>query len=123
MTAIAAGFTGLLSLFNIAGRFFWGSLSDRIGRKATYALFFTLGVSLYAAVAWATQHASLALFVAGFCIVLSMYGGGFATVPAYLADLFGTRVIGAAALLPLAWGPLGHAAEGAATVPALAREP
>ena len=95
MTAIAAGFTGLLSLFNIAGRFFWGSLSDRIGRKATYALFFTLGVSLYAAVAWATQHASLALFVAGFCIVLSMYGGGFATVPAYLADLFGTRVIGA----------------------------
>lgn len=95
ITAIAAGFTGLLSLFNIAGRFFWASLSDRIGRKATYALFFLIGMLLYVAVAWATEHASLAVFVGGFCIVLSMYGGGFATVPAYLADLFGTRMVGA----------------------------
>jgi MFS family permease len=95
MTAIAAGFTGLLSLFNIAGRFFWASLSDRIGRKATYGLFFSLGMSMYAAAALATERASLAVFVGAFCIVLSMYGGGFATVPAYLADLFGTRMVSA----------------------------
>jgi MFS family permease len=95
MTGIAAGFTGLLSLFNIAGRFFWASLSDLIGRKATYAVFFVIGISLYAAVAWATQQAYLGLFVIAFCIILSMYGGGFATVPAYLADLFGARMVSA----------------------------
>jgi MFS family permease len=95
MTAIAAGFTGLLSLFNIAGRFFWASLSDRIGRQPTYAAFFVIGIALYAAVAWATQQAYLGLFVIAFCIILSMYGGGFATVPAYLADLFGARMVSA----------------------------
>jgi MFS family permease len=95
MTAIAAGFTGLLSLFNIAGRFFWASLSDAIGRKATYATFFVLGILLYLAVAWATQQGYLGLFVAAFCIILSLYGGGFATVPAYLADLFGARMVSA----------------------------
>ncbi len=93
--SIAAGFTGLLSLFNIAGRFFWASLSDYIGRKATYYTFFILGIALYASVPWAAHAGHLALFVAAFCIVLSMYGGGFATVPAYLADLFGTKVVGA----------------------------
>jgi MFS family permease len=95
IAAIAAGFTGLLSLFNIAGRIFWASLSDRIGRKATYAVFFLLGLVLYASIPWTAATASLALFVAFFCVILSMYGGGFATVPAYLADLFGTRMVGA----------------------------
>ncbi len=95
IAAIAAGFTGLLSLFNIAGRFFWASLSDYIGRKATYYTFFILGIALYASVPWTAHAGHLALFVAAFCIVLSMYGGGFATVPAYLADLFGTKVVGA----------------------------
>lgn len=95
VTAIAAGFTGLLSLFNIAGRFFWASLSDAIGRKTIYAVFFVLGIALYIAVAWAAEREFLALFVAAFCVVLSMYGGGFATIPAYLADLFGTRMVGA----------------------------
>jgi MFS family permease len=95
IAAIAAGFTGLLSLFNIAGRIFWASLSDRIGRKATYAVFFLLGLVLYASVPGTAAAGSLALFVACFCVVLSMYGGGFATVPAYLADLFGTRMVGA----------------------------
>jgi MFS family permease len=95
IAAIAAGFTGLLSLFNIAGRIFWASLSDRIGRKATYAVFFLLGLTLYASVPWTAATANLALFVAFFCVILSMYGGGFATVPAYLADLFGTRMVGA----------------------------
>ena len=95
IAAIAAGFTGLLSLFNILGRIFWASLSDRIGRKATYTAFFVLGVALYASIPWTAQTANLALFVAFFCVILSMYGGGFATVPAYLADLFGTRFVGA----------------------------
>ena len=95
IAAIAAGFTGLLSLFNIAGRIFWASLSDRIGRKATYAVFFLLGLTLYASIPWTAATENLALFVAFFCVILSMYGGGFATVPAYLADLFGTRMVGA----------------------------
>ena len=95
VAAIAAGFTGLLSLFNIGGRFFWASLSDRIGRKNTYFVFFALGIVLYASAPWAAHLGSKALFVASFCIILSMYGGGFATVPAYLADLFGTQFVGA----------------------------
>jgi MFS family permease len=91
----AAGFAGLLSLFNIAGRIFWASLSDRIGRKATYAVFFSLGMLLYASVPFAGRTGSLVLFVAIFCIILTMYGGGFATIPAYLADLFGVAFVGA----------------------------
>ncbi|MBV9696414.1 MAG: OFA family MFS transporter, partial [Gammaproteobacteria bacterium] len=95
IAAIAAGFTGLLSLFNIAGRIFWASLSDRIGRKATYTVFFSLGIVLYSAIPWTAATGSLPLFVLSFCIILTMYGGGFATVPAYLSDLFGTRMVGA----------------------------
>jgi MFS family permease len=95
IAAIAAGFTGLLSLFNIGGRFFWASLSDYIGRKNTYYTFFLLGIALYAAAPWAAHVGNKALFVAFFCIILSMYGGGFATVPAYLADVFGTQFVGA----------------------------
>ena len=95
IAAIAAGFTGLLSLFNIAGRIFWASLSDFLGRKLTYAVFFVLGILLYSSIPWTASTGSLALFVAFFCVALSMYGGGFATVPAYLADLFGTRMVGA----------------------------
>jgi MFS family permease len=95
IAAIAAGFTGLLSLFNIGGRFFWASFSDYIGRKYTYFVFFTLGVALYALVPNLGHLGNVALFVAAFCIILSMYGGGFSTVPAYLADLFGTQMVGA----------------------------
>jgi MFS family permease len=95
IAAIAAGFTGLLSLFNIGGRFFWASLSDYIGRKNTYYTFFLLGIAMYALAPWAAQSGNKALFVAFFCIILSMYGGGFATVPAYLADIFGTQFVGA----------------------------
>jgi MFS family permease len=95
IAAIAAGFTGLISLFNIGGRFFWASLSDYIGRKNTYYTFFLLGIVLYAAAPWAAHIGSKALFVAFFCVILSMYGGGFATIPAYLADVFGTQFVGA----------------------------
>ena len=95
IAAIAAGFTGLLSLFNIGGRFFWASFSDYIGRKNTYFAFFALGVGLYSLVPNMGHIGNVALFVAAFCIILSMYGGGFATVPAYLADLFGTQMVGA----------------------------
>jgi len=95
VAAIAAGFTGLLSLFNIAGRIFWASLSDAIGRKPTYMVFFLVGLTLYASIPWMAASNNLALFVGFFCINLSMYGGGFATVPAYLADLFGDRMVGA----------------------------
>ncbi|HYK78683.1 MAG TPA: MFS transporter, partial [Micropepsaceae bacterium] len=95
VAAIAAGFTGLLSLFNIGGRFFWASLSDLIGRKTTYYTFFALGILLYASAPWAAHAGSTALFVLAICIILSMYGGGFATIPAYLADIFGTQFVGA----------------------------
>jgi MFS family permease len=95
IAAIAAGFAGLLSLFNIGGRFFWASLSDRIGRKNTYYTFFILGIALYALAPTAAHLGSQVAFVAIFCVILSMYGGGFSTVPAYLADIFGTQFVGA----------------------------
>jgi MFS family permease len=95
IAGVAAGFTALLSLFNIMGRFFWASLSDKLGRKLTYTVFFVLGGLLYASVPGSAAAGSKLLFVAAFCIILSMYGGGFATVPAYLADLFGTQMVGA----------------------------
>ena len=92
---IAAGFTALLSLFNIGGRFVWASFSDKIGRKTTYIVFFVLGGLLYASIPASAGAGSKFLFVAAFCVILSMYGGGFATVPAYLADMFGTQMVGA----------------------------
>src|SRR6202166_1294459 len=95
IAGIAAGFAGLLSLFNIGGRVFWASLSDYIGRKSTYYCFFLLGIALYALAPTFANMGSKALFVVAFCIILSMYGGGFATVPAYLADMFGTQFVGA----------------------------
>ncbi|WP_028347122.1 MULTISPECIES: OFA family MFS transporter [Bradyrhizobium] len=95
IAGIAAGFAGLLSLFNIGGRFFWASLSDKMGRKNTYYTFFILGIVLYALAPTFAAMGSKLLFVLGFGIILSMYGGGFATVPAYLADMFGTQFVGA----------------------------
>jgi MFS family permease len=95
IAGIAAGFAGLISLFNIGGRVFWASLSDYIGRKNTYYTFFLLGIAMYALAPWAAHSGNKALFIAFFCIILSMYGGGFATVPAYLADVFGTQFVGA----------------------------
>jgi len=74
---------------------FWASLSDFIGRKSTYYCFFLLGIALYALAPNFANAGSKALFVSAFCIILSMYGGGFATVPAYLADMFGTQFVGA----------------------------
>jgi MFS family permease len=95
IATIAAGFTGLLSLFNILGRFGWASLSDYIGRKNTYFVFFILGMILYASAPGLGHAGHVALFVVAFCVILSMYGGGFSTVPAYLADMFGTEMVGA----------------------------
>ncbi|MGA7070486.1 OFA family MFS transporter, partial [Bradyrhizobium sp.] len=95
IAGIAAGFAGVLSLFNIGGRFFWASLSDYIGRKNTYYTFFVLGIVLYALAPTFAAMGSKLLFVLGFGIILSMYGGSFATVPAYLADMFGTQFVGA----------------------------
>ena len=91
----AAGFVGLLSLANMGGRFIWSSLSDRIGRKTVYAIFFLLGASLYALVPVTGRAGNVALFVAGYVLIMSMYGGGFATIPAYLRDMFGTIQVGA----------------------------
>ena len=92
---VAAGFTALLSLFNIGGRFFWGSLSDKLGRKLTFMVFFVAGSALYFSVSGSAIAGNKLLFVGGLCLILSMYGGAFATVPAYLADLFGTQMVGA----------------------------
>jgi MFS family permease len=93
----AGGFVGLLSLFNMAGRFFWSTVSDYIGRKPTYFVFFALGATLYFLLSQtgANHLNSIALFVGISAILLSMYGGGFATVPAYLRDMFGTYHVSA----------------------------
>ena len=109
ITAVAAaGFVGLMSLFNMGGRFFWASISDYIGRKNTYFVFFALGVLLYSTVPHAGAVGSIALFVLCFCIIISMYGGGFASVPAYLRDMFGTRYVGAIhGMLLTAWSAAG----------------
>lgn len=90
----AAGFVGLMSVFNMGGRFVWSSASDYLGRKNTYFLFFALGTFLYSMLPTFGQNGNLVLFVAATMIILSMYGGGFATIPAYLADIFGTKYVG-----------------------------
>jgi MFS family permease len=92
--AAASGYVGLLSLFNMGGRFFWSSISDFIGRKNTYLVFFLLGAALYAYLPVAGANADMIMFVLISAIIMSMYGGGFATIPAYLADIFGTRYVG-----------------------------
>ena len=91
----AARFVVLLSVANLIGRFVWSSLSDHIGRRATYAIFFALGAALYASVPSVGRSGSVVLFIAAYAIILSMYGGGFATIPAYLRDQFGTLQVGA----------------------------
>ena len=104
----AAGFVGLISLFNMLGRFFWASTSDLIGRKNTYFCFFVLGTVLYILVPQTGAIGSKTLFALCFVVILSMYGGGFATVPAYLKDMFGTRYVGAIhGLLLTAWSAAG----------------
>ncbi|MBN9091554.1 MAG: OFA family MFS transporter [Reyranella sp.] len=104
----AAGFVGLLSLFNMGGRFFWASTSDLIGRKNTYYCFFVIGTVLYVLVPQTGLMGSVTLFVMCFVVIISMYGGGFATVPAYLKDMFGTRYVGAIhGMLLTAWSAAG----------------
>jgi|HubBroStandDraft_5_1064220.scaffolds.fasta_scaffold19339_1 MFS family permease len=109
ITAIAAaGLVGLMSLFNMAGRFFWASTSDYIGRKNTYFIFMVLGFLMYCTVPYTGSIGSVAGFVLAFLVIISMYGGGFATVPAYLRDMFGTRYVGAIhGLLLTAWAMAG----------------
>jgi MFS family permease len=109
VTAIAAaGFVGLMSLFNMGGRFFWASISDYIGRKNTYFIFMVLGFLLYCTVPYTGSVGSVIGFVCCFLIIISMYGGGFSTVPAYLKDMFGTRYVGAIhGLLLTAWSMAG----------------
>ncbi|CAG9172977.1 L-lactate MFS transporter [Cupriavidus pampae] len=92
--ASAAGFVGLLSLFNMGGRFVWASSSDLLGRKNTYFVFFVLGAILYWLVPALGASGNIVLFVLAYCVIMSMYGGGFATIPAYLADMFGTAYVG-----------------------------
>jgi MFS family permease len=104
----AAGFVGLMSLFNMGGRFFWASTSDYIGRRNTYFVFMVLGFILYCTVPYTGSINSVTAFVLCFLIIISMYGGGFSTVPAYLKDLFGTRYVGAIhGLLLTAWSMAG----------------
>jgi MFS family permease len=103
--AAAGGFVGLLSLFNMVGRFFWASMSDFIGRKTTYVIFFALGAVLYFVV---PSIGNLALFVIVFGVLISMYGGGFATIPAYIKDLFGgVNVSAIHGRVLIAWGTAG----------------
>ena len=104
-TIVTAGFAGtyvlMISVFNMVGRLFWASTSDYIGRKATYFIFFSLGIILYLSIPYSARAISidpsvtyLIMFYAASMIIFTMYGGGFATIPAYLADIFGTRYVG-----------------------------
>ena len=93
--AAAGGYVALLSLFNMAGRFIWSSTSDFIGRKAVYVIYLLLGAGLYCLIPYAGSTGNVVLFVGVTAVIISMYGGGFATVPAYLKDLFGTMNVGA----------------------------
>lgn len=100
-TAFAATYVVMISVFNMIGRFFWASSSDYIGRRNTYWIFFVLGILLYLSVPFTAQKVSanpsvvwLVYFYAATMIIFTMYGGGFATIPAYLADIFGTKYVG-----------------------------
>jgi MFS family permease len=95
LAAAAGAFVALLSLFNMAGRFVWSSASDYTGRKVIYVIYLLLGAILYCLIPLAGHSGSAVFFVAICCIIISMYGAGFATVPAYLKDLFGTMQVGA----------------------------
>ncbi len=105
----AAGFVGVLSLFNMAGRFTWSSTSDVVGRKNIYMFFLGTGIVLYLLLAFAGGSSTIVFaLIAG--IIISFYGGGFATVPAYLRDLFGTYQVGAIhGRLLTAWAAAGVA--------------
>lgn len=104
----AAGLVGLMSLFNMGGRFAWATTSDYLGRRNTYFVFMVLGFILYCLVPYMGSIGSVAGFALCFCIIISMYGGGFATVPAYLRDMFGVRYVGAIhGLLLTAWSAAG----------------
>ncbi|MBC7632774.1 OFA family MFS transporter [Aeromicrobium sp.] len=107
--ASAAGFVGLLSLFNLAGRFLWSTTSDVVGRKNIYVVYLGVGLILYVVLAYkGSTSTTLFALVAG--VILSFYGGGFATAPAYLRDLFGTYQVGAIhGRLLTAWAAAGVA--------------
>ena len=107
--AAAGGFVGLLSIANMAGRFVWSSTSDVIGRKPIYMIYLGVGVGAYAVLALFGQSTTV-LFVLLAAVIISFYGGGFATVPAYLRDLFGTFQVGAVhGRLLTAWAAAGVA--------------
>ncbi|MBX7210538.1 MAG: OFA family MFS transporter [Verrucomicrobiaceae bacterium] len=93
--AAGAGYVGLLSLCNLGGRFFWSSMSDLTGRKGVYCIYFILGALLYMSAPWTQGRGNVTLFVVVTGLILTMYGGGFATIPAYLRDLFGSYQVGA----------------------------
>jgi MFS family permease len=93
--AVGGGFAGLLSVFNMGGRFLWSSASDYTGRKNIYCVYFLLGALLYGLIPLTQGIHSVTLFVVVTAVIISMYGGGFATIPAYLRDLFGTMQVGA----------------------------
>ncbi|QXX76314.1 OFA family MFS transporter [Methylovirgula sp. HY1] len=95
IAAAAAGLVGLISLFNSLGRLFWAALSDKIGRKNMYYTIFVIGIVVYSLLPTWGHLGMPAVFVVSICIILSMYGGGFSTVPAYLADIFGPQMVGA----------------------------
>jgi len=100
-TSFAATYVVMISAFNMVGRFIWASASDYIGRRNTYWVFFILGIVLYLSIPLAAAQMSvnpsivwLVYFYAATMIIFTMYGGGFATIPAYLADIFGTKYVG-----------------------------
>jgi MFS family permease len=100
-TSFAATYVVMISAFNMVGRFIWASASDYVGRRNTYWIFFVLGIVLYLSIPFSAAQVSvnpsvvwLVYFYAATMIIFTMYGGGFATIPAYLADIFGAKYVG-----------------------------
>lgn len=88
----AAVMVGIIGLFNGFGRLIWATLSDYIGRPATFSAIFILDIVMLSAM---LIFKLPLLFVIALCLLMSCYGAGFSVIPAYLGDVFGTKELGA----------------------------
>jgi len=104
----AAMYLSFVSMFNCAGRFLWATLSDQLGRRRTFALFFASQAGMFGIMTSLAKARLFGWFMLCLFMIFSMYGGGFATMPAFLADMFGARNVGAVhGVILTAWSMAG----------------